>query len=276
MGQRKIKFKEAEAYFSCPSCHKSMYVKNGSLLCRNNHCFDIAAKGYVNFLTGRMVHKTKYEKELFISRRNIFQAGFYNTVLKEIERTAEEQIQCGGSVLDAGCGEGFYANRLSQRHNVFALDNVKEAIQIAAGEKTDVKWMVSDLTNIPLMDNSMDMVLNILSPANYAEFNRVLKPDGILVKVLPGNDYLCEIRKRIFGQLQHKEYSNEEKISLFCENMELLRQSRLRYTLPVRSEEGNDFIRMTPMTFHVDTAGIGKLDRITIDLLCLVGAKKRQ
>jgi len=42
----------------------------------------------------------------------------------------------------------------------------------------------------------VDARTDVLTPANYDEFRRVLSPDGMLVKVYPGQDYLREIRLR--------------------------------------------------------------------------------
>ena len=35
----------------CPVCKKSIkYIKESSVLCENNHCFNISKKGYVNLV----------------------------------------------------------------------------------------------------------------------------------------------------------------------------------------------------------------------------------
>lgn len=274
MNQNQQKFAETEAFFRCPSCGGEMHVENGSFLCANRHCYDISAKGYVNFLTGQPGHRTKYSKELFESRSRILQAGFYDAVLDKIKEIAGSSLEKGGSILDAGCGEGFYAKALSKEFLVFALDNAKEAVQMAARGGGDVRWTVADLAHVPLGSQSMDMVLNLLTPANYTEFNRILKPDGIMLKVIPGKDYLRQIRESVSDQLVKKDHSSENTIALFQENMALIEQSEIHYTLPVDKASGEDFFQMTPMTFHVDIERIHKIDSITIDLIFLLGRKK--
>lgn len=44
---------------------------------------------------------------------------------------------------------------------------------------------MADLNNIPLKDESIDIILNILSPSNESEMSRLLKKDGIIIKVTP-------------------------------------------------------------------------------------------
>ena len=54
--------------------------------------------------------------------------------------------------------------------------------------------MIANLSNLPFRDNSVSCILNILTPANYTEFFRVLGKDGYLIKVIPNAEYLKEIR----------------------------------------------------------------------------------
>lgn len=61
--------------------------------------------------------------------------------------------------------------------------------------KTGNIYFVADINNIPLSNNSIDIILNFLSPYNTLEVNRVLKDNGYIIKIVPGNDYLKELRK---------------------------------------------------------------------------------
>ena len=47
----------------------------------------------------------------------------------------------------------------------------------------------------------LEMFLDIFSPANYGEFRRVLSKDGILIKVVPTENHLKEIRQMVQEQL---------------------------------------------------------------------------
>ena len=53
--------------FKCPLCDQSIKVINlSSVVCTNNHTFDIAKQGYINFMT-RSVN-SNYGKDLFETR----------------------------------------------------------------------------------------------------------------------------------------------------------------------------------------------------------------
>ena len=62
--------------------------------------------------------------------------------------------------------------------------------------RSGAAWFVADLKRLPVRSAAADVVLNVFSPADYAEFRRVLAPDGELLKVVPGPDYLREVRDR--------------------------------------------------------------------------------
>lgn len=304
---------ENKTFFRCPVCRGKLdSAGESSLRCKKKHSFDLAAKGYVNLLSGQGLHQNKYDKELFECRNKIFSAGFYEPVLEEILKTMLEYVPAaetpektvkepseregrpetapaalsgeaeeGFSVLDVGCGEGFYASWLSRhcgRANVFGLDIVKEAIQIACRDKGGVTWMVGNLANIPLYNGTFDVLLNVLTPANYKEFCRILKKDGVLIKVVPGSDYLKEIRQCVSEQLKNKDYSNDSTVEYFKENMRFLERREVQYTLPVSPEQARLFLRMTPMTFHIDTEDlpeekVDEIKEITIHLELLIGRK---
>src|SRR5699024_12747076 len=98
-------------------------------------------------------------------------------------------------------------------------------------------WLVGDLANIPLTDQSSHVVLNILSPANYMEFKRVLAPEGIIVKIVSRPNYLKELREVIFTNSDKKAYTNGEIISLFKENFKLVNNFRYSYFKEVEQTE---------------------------------------
>ena len=64
-----------------------------------------------------------------------------------------------------------------------------------------VNWFVGDLTHLPIQSKSIEVILDIFSPANYAEFERVLKAEGVIIKVVPTSSHLKEIRQLAQDQL---------------------------------------------------------------------------
>jgi 23S rRNA (guanine745-N1)-methyltransferase len=266
-----------------------MGFRESSLVCaEKGHCYDLSKHGYINLAPAQ--GKTKYEATLFEARRSIFRDGFYDPVLAELEAIIQEHSPKAEVLLDAGCGEGFFAAGLlhgnspeagslnaftfkNKYEQVFAIDIEKTAILMAAKayRGAAVKWIVGDLANIPLRDSSADLLLNILAPANYGEFLRVLKPGGLIVKAIPGEGYLRELRE-LFGK---NDYSNQRVADRFRESVAPVAERRLTYTLPVTEAQAADFARMTPLAFHAtrDTEHAPAISHITIDMEFLIGRK---
>ena len=270
------KFYEVKNLFQCPLCGKKMRFHAGGLVCKKEHRFDISARGYVNFLRRDRALKG-YDASFFQSRSRFFAAGFYDHIAEAVSRQAAEAAP-GGVVLDAGCGEGFYALRLFQKLQdtgvqLLAFDIAKDAIKQAAGHGEPVKWMVADLTDIPLKDGVVDCLLNIYTPANYDQFRRVLRKDGILIKVVPGKNHMIQLREAAGEAIRSGEYSNAEVLDYFCRNFTLLSQTSLSRTMPVNPEQLSDLLHMTPVLFDVDLekTDFSGIREITVEGELLVG-----
>jgi len=271
-------FQESELDLMCPVCGASFGMSGQkSLVCANHHCFDFAAKGYVNFIPNQKQASETYSKGLFESRAAVFEAGAYDKVYDEIYSIILSKFGDAPKVnlLDVGCGEGYYAARLSRMPgiNVFAIDIIKDAILASCKRNAPAKWMVADLTRIPLREGSVDVLLNVLASANYAEFKRVLSEKGIVIKAIPGNDYLKEIRELLKPQLRNQEYSNENVAEYFEKQLKIIEKRTISYPFAVSAHHLEHFMQMTPMTAGTDAKNLdyGKISSITIHLDILVG-----
>ena len=111
---------------------------------------------------------------------------------------------------------------------VVGIDLAKEGIATAAKEHPGNIWCVADLANCPFEDGAFDTILNILSPANYAEFTRLLKPDGLFIKVVPEKGYLKELRA-IFYNDDTERQQDSEHVNRFAEQFELMKTERITY-----------------------------------------------
>ena len=269
------RFTSASA-FACPICQESMTLVESSLKCSNRHSFDLAKFGYVN-LAPQIKQSANYDKENFQNRQQILEAGFYQNILKGISNILATKPSAK-TVLDIGCGEGFYSRKLQESHSdktFYAFDISKDSVQIAAKSELNwsVNWFVGDLARLPIKDASMDILLDIFSPANYGEFRRVLSKDGILIKVIPTENHLKEIRQRVQDQLTNKDYSNQDIKEHFQEYFSIQSSQIASLTKPITAEQRQALLSMTPLLFHVDQTKIdwSQLTEITIEAEILVG-----
>ncbi|HET4442648.1 TPA: methyltransferase domain-containing protein [Streptococcus pneumoniae] len=262
--------------FACPICQENLTLLETNFKCCNRHSFDLAKFGYVN-LAPQIKQSANYDKENFQNRQQILEAGFYQAILDAVSDLLASS-KTTTTILDIGCGEGFYSRKLQESHSektFYAFDISKDSVQIAAKSEPNwaVNWFVGDLARLPIKDASMDILLDIFSPANYGEFRRVLSKDGILIKVIPTENHLKEIRQRVQDQLTNKEYSNQDIKEHFQEHFTILSNQSASLTKTITAEQLQALLSMTPLLFHVDQSKIdwSQLTEITIEAEILVG-----
>lgn len=262
--------------FACPICQENLTLVENSLKCNNRHSFDLAKFGYVN-LAPQIKQSANYDKENFQNRQQILEAGFYQAILEAVSDLLSNSKNAK-TILDIGCGEGFYSRKLQERHpdkTFYAFDISKDSVQIAAKSEPNwaVNWFVGDLARLPIKDASMDILLDIFSPANYGEFRRVLSKDGILIKVIPTKNHLKEIRQKVQDQLTNKDYSNQDIKEHFQEHFTILSSQTASLTKTITAEQLQALLSMTPLLFHIDQRKIdwSQLTEITIEAEILVG-----
>ena len=262
--------------FACPICQENLTLVESSLKCNNRHSFDLAKFGYVN-LAPQIKQSANYDKENFQNRQQILEAGFYQAILDAVSDLLASS-KTTTTILDIGCGEGFYSRKLQESHSektFYAFDISKDSVQIAAKSEPNwaVNWFVGDLARLPIKDASMDILLDIFSPANYGEFRRVLSKDGILIKVIPTKNHLKEIRQKVQDQLTNKDYSNQDIKEHFQEHFTILSSQTASLTKTITTEQLQALLSMTPLLFHIDQSKIdwSQLTEITIEAEILVG-----
>ena len=231
------RFQTATA-FACPICQLDLELVGTSFKCPKAHSFDLAKFGYVN-LAPQIKQSKDYDKENFQNRQLILEAGFYEPILTAI---GQKIPTCDGKILDIGCGEGYYSRKLQEAYpqaTFYAFDLSKESVQLAAKSDASwkVNWFVGDLAHLPIQSKSMEVILDIFSPANYAEFERVLKTEGVIIKVVPTSSHLKEIRQLAQDQLTKQSYSNQEILEHFEDHCQFLSSETVSLTKSLTPEE---------------------------------------
>lgn len=114
-------------------------------------------------------------------------------VYKYLRRSKEKNLQ----ILDAGCGTGLLAKKLSQFGSVIAVDISDEALKFA--KKRAVKVAKASITKLPFKKNCFHLItcIDVIYHQNIKddsqalkEFFRILKPNGILIIRVPANQWL--------------------------------------------------------------------------------------
>lgn len=254
--------------FECPICDSPFQeVTDFQLSCFENHHFDLSKKGTLHFLMKPV--QSDYTREMLLARQRIAQSGFWHPLLNELIQLVDKPL---GTHLDVGCGEGAHSDYLKKNcltGPTLAFDISKEGVNLGAATYPDIFFLVADLAQSPFSENAFDTVLNILSPSNYLEFKRILKPGGQVIKVVPGEHYLKELRA--FQPGERQPYSNKDVVDKFAEHYPNYTEKKVHYTFELPKERVGDFMLMTPLGWHIEQTAQAKaqLKNITVDLLIL-------
>lgn len=263
----------------CPICKTKFNNHIQFITCLNNHTFDIAKEGYINLALKKS--KSIYGRELFDARKKVIQQSFFDSLEEIIVKMVHDRYLQNEQlvILDAGCGEGSLFSRIllslkreGLNYIAVGIDNAKEGIKLATKEDYSILWVVGDISNIPMADSSVDIILNTLSPANYSEFKRLLKDHGIVIKTIPNGDYLKEFRQNI----NKTDYSNQRISKLFSNNLENIEKNNIRYVKYLNQEQRKLVWEMTPLTQNNDMteSALNTIKKVTVDFVILLGHKK--
>ena len=259
--------------FRCPTCHQMMHAQEKALVCLEGHRFDVSKKGTLYFLNHQI--KTDYDREMFEHRRKLIVHGMYQPLLDLLQPFCQNQ-----RILDVGCGEGSFLQQLNEQATLLpsvGFDISKEGIYLASDYGENVFWCVADLTNLPFQEDRFTTILNIFSPSNYQEFQRVLVDGGQLIKVVPRSGYLKELRAAFYPEDEKKQhYSNQAVVEKFQETFRESERQTLTYVFDIPESCQLSILEMSPLEWGVSMEIKEKLQkkplkRITIDLDILIG-----
>ncbi|MBS4456229.1 putative RNA methyltransferase [Tuanshanicoccus lijuaniae] len=248
----------AEQWLRCIHCDAPLHFESYSLHCDNGHRFDGAKQGYY-YLTTKQLLATKYDHALFEARRYVItKTGFYRT-LHEVLIDFVNQYQ-PSVILDAGSGEGSHLAAITAavKYGLTAIgvDLAKDGIQLSTTYNGSLLSLVSDLAYMPIADGQVNLILSILSPANYQEFNRILAPGGKVLKVVPNADYLVEIRQAL--QPYHDNpveiYDNTQVIDVFQKAYPNSHIIRVHDDVRMDKQAKQMLVAMTPLAWQLSQA----------------------
>lgn len=249
-------------FFTCPVCKKQFAQKERSLVCENGHCFDLSKKGYVNLLRPAKSGSVRHgDDKLMVAARTAFLgAGFYDKLRDAVTETVVSYAQESPVILDAGCGEGFYTSHIrgalaEKNPSVYGIDVSKDAIHAAAVRDKNLRLAVASIFDLPVENKSINILINLFAPYDAAEFSRVLKNGGMLLRVFPREKHLWELKTAVYDV----PYENEID-TLALEGFELLEKREITFPLALHAQEYIDTLfKMTPYYYKTSREGQARL-----------------
>jgi 23S rRNA (guanine745-N1)-methyltransferase len=233
----------------CPLCASALVKNSQGLGCINHHQFDRGKENYFNLLPAH--HKNSREpgdaKQQLIARRAFLTAGYFSPLIDELKKTISINVT---TLLDIGCGEGYFTHSLiahCSNADVYGVDIAKAGIRLAAKNGTDNNtYIVASSHLLPVADASMEVITRIFAPSKDSELFRVIKPDGKLIIVTPGEQHLIGLRKKIYQTL--KPHPKPQAPEGFSEVM----QRGVRFQLSVPAGDlTSALLAMTPFSWKL-------------------------
>lgn len=232
--------------FICPVCKSELSLVEKTYKCRNNHCFDLSKDGYVNLLMSQQSSLKRHgdDKLMVRARREFLEKGFYNELRQALCETLKETLPDNAAVIDVGCGEGYYTSEISKANDfeIFGIDISKDALKYASKSIKNSCFAVASAFSLPFAENSADCVLSIFAPSSYEEFHRVLKPDGKLIKAIPLEDHLWELKCTLYKE-PYKNKPEKRDDELF----KLVSEKIIKYKINLTDKKDiENLFKMTP------------------------------
>ena len=251
--------------FKCPVCGCSLAVTNDgkSAKCeglneKNKiHSFDFSADGYLSFgVTGG-------DSKTAVSARRAFlrDTRSYELAALAVRDAVRKYVPECSTLIDAGCGEGYYTSMLSDVSEITAgFDLSKFACAAAAKQarrdgKDNLIFSTASVFDLPLKDGCADAITNIFAPCAEEEYFRVLRNGGCLFVVGAGKEHLMGLKKAIYDDV----YENAQRADL-PKNMKHIACETTSYEIEIVGKENIDALfSMTPYYWRTSEADREKL-----------------
>ncbi|MFZ8199886.1 putative RNA methyltransferase [Alteromonas portus] len=268
--------------WQCPLCKSPIQLNSTPIRCINNHSFDKAKSGYVNLLPVQF-KKSKLpgdDKDMVKARREFHQLNTYKPLKEKMLSLVENFLVQSEkasdfsnvnskqplSIYDAGCGEGSYLDAMVQGlscsgHSVKGAgsDIAKIAVELAAKAYKETQFVVASSFELPVQDNTQNVVMQVFAPGSNDEYLRVLKEQGILITVDPAPNHLYELKQQVYDNARQHQINEKPRDGFTRVHNEC-------FSFPIHfenTEHALALIKMTPFYWKLPQ---GKIDAIVASL----------
>ena len=239
--------------------------------CPRGHSYDLAKQGYLNLLPSASTG-IDGDSAAMIGARTVFLGGGHYAPIRDavIRRAAEcDGPQAGeglrvageGLVVEVGAGTAYYlagvVGATSGRRGI-ALDVSRYAARRAAKVDPRIGSVVCDAwRELPLVDDSAHLMLNVFAPRNAAEMARVLAPDGSLLVVTPNQSHLAEL-VGVLGLVTVDEEKERRLQTSLSKEFAQVDSEVIESTMRLDRTAVEQLVMMTPSARHVDHAELAQ------------------
>ncbi|MDD5953328.1 MAG: methyltransferase domain-containing protein [Oscillospiraceae bacterium] len=210
-------------FFLCPNCKQALTQQGNAFVCPAGHSYDRAKEGYVHLLPVQKMHAKipGDNKQMVSARRAFLEGGGYGLFRDKLCALVVEAVKplSAPVILDAGCGEGYYLRGIEEAllqegksPVLMGFDISKFAVKAAAKRQKNGQFAVASIFEIPVLDRSVDCLVNVFAPMVEQEFARVIRPGGVMIFAVPGVRHLYGLKEILY---EHP-YENERKETAYA------------------------------------------------------------
>src|SRR5471030_1210494 len=99
---------------ACPICSETLLRSGHAYACKNSHSFDLSKEGYLSLLHGRKNFQRIGDDKLMVQARvRVHRLPAFRELAKAITGYCP-QTNAGHSILDIGCGDGFFLDQVAR------------------------------------------------------------------------------------------------------------------------------------------------------------------
>ncbi|MBQ4832562.1 23S rRNA (guanine(745)-N(1))-methyltransferase [Pseudoalteromonas sp. MMG010] len=231
--------------YLCPLCTFALQKIDNTLSCENRHSFDFAKEGYVNLLPVQNKNSKHPgdSLEMVQARRAFLEQGYYRFLQQALIEIVSDIN--ADTLLDLGCGEGFYTHALAQhtQAQVYGVDISKSAIKFAAKRYPNCHFSVASISEAPFKSQFADILISVFAPLFEHELARLAKPNAQLIIASPGPWHLKELKELIYKHVN--EHTEIQPPSGF----EHLKTTLISQQVQLEFNELKNLIMMTPFAW---------------------------
>lgn len=257
--------------FLCPVCGSPLSRGERAYTCPGGHSYDLSKDGYCHLLPPNRMHSKAPgdDKDMAAARSAFLSKGYYAPLLEALCDLAVSITGQAPTVLDAGCGEGYYTGGIfhalenaGKQVRMAGTDISKFILRRAAKRDKAIEFAVASSYHLPVASGSIDLLIDCFSPLALEEFRRVLTPGGGFLYVVPSEMHLWELKQVLYDE----PYPNEVKQTPYegFAYREIRHVERIIH-LPC-PEDIQALFHMTPYCWKTPRSGAERLARLrTLD-----------
>ena len=221
--------------YLCPICKSPLLDQGKDAVCKNGHLFDRAKEGYFYLLPPKS-NAPGDNAEMVRARRDFLDCGFYVPLASAITDEINALFQRPVTLLDAGCGTGFYLSEIIEKRqndkDVYAaIDISKNAVKICAKRNERAECAVASVYDVPVQNDFADVIVCVFSPFAMEEYTRILKNGGVLILVYPCENHLVQLRKALYENVR------DVATALPASSLELVDKKEISYSFDLTTSK---------------------------------------